>query len=191
MNGPYRKIPRASPWVFGPETDSSRARLGAGCFSHRQEREKDMQRQSLVFAKLAALGVLAACFSAPSASLQGAGPAAYSGKFTLPTTVQWGTAVLPAGDYSFTLNSATLGGIAIVQGEGKAVMVISNAVSDRSTSEHSSLLIVRSGGSARVRSMHLAELGRDFYYRAPKGENQLLAQGPELIQRVLIAAAGK
>ena len=150
-----------------------------------------MQRQSLVFAKLAALGVLAACFSAPSASLQGAGPPAYRGKFTLPTTVQWGTAVLPAGDYSFTLDSAMLGGIAIVSGEGKAVMVMSNAVSDRSTSEHSSLLIVRSGGSVRVRSVHLAELGRDFYYGAPKGENQLLAQGPELIQRVLIAAAGK
>ncbi len=150
-----------------------------------------MKRVSLMFVKLAVLAVLAACFSAAPASLEGAGPAAYSGKFTLPMAVQWGRAVLPAGDYSFTLDSATLGGIAIVRGEGKAVMVMANAISDRSTSEHSSLLIVRSGGSARVRSIHLAELGRDFYYGAPKGENQILAQGPELIQRIQIAAAGK
>jgi len=49
-----------------------------------------------------------------------AGEAVSAGKFTLPFEVRWGQAILPAGDYTYTLNSATFSGVLTVRGNSKA-----------------------------------------------------------------------
>ena len=40
-----------------------------------------------------------------------------AGKFTLPSEVRWGQPILPAGDYTHTLNSATFFSLLTVRGQ--------------------------------------------------------------------------
>jgi hypothetical protein len=53
---------------------------------------------------IVALGLIAICASASSASAQ----SAFQGKFTLPNDVRWANASLPAGDCTFSLSSASV-----------------------------------------------------------------------------------
>ncbi len=65
------------------------------------------------------VAILAACALAGAANAQ---PATFSGKFTLPYEVHWGKTVLPAGDYSITMDR--LDSAAIVRSaSGKAHFV--------------------------------------------------------------------
>ncbi len=134
-------------------------------------------------------GALAVCLAGGAA--RASGPAVYKGKFTLTKEARWGLATLPAGDYSFMLDSQSLGGVVAVRGENQSALIMLQGSDETSSAAHSALVLTRSNGSARVVSMHLAELGKDFYFAVPKAEQQILAQGPELIQRVPIAVAGK
>ena len=52
-----------------------------------------------------------------------------AGKFTLPFEVRGGQAILPAGHYTWTLNSATFSGVRTVRGNSKAVMILVGSVS--------------------------------------------------------------
>jgi hypothetical protein len=118
----------------------------------------------------------------------------YQGKFTLPMSVGWGRAVLQAGNYTFRLDSATLHSVLIVRAtdsDQSAVMVLPYSYSDHVTSESSWLLIVRSGGKATIRRLHLKEAGVDFFYGPSQGEAPTIAQQPELIQRVPVLLASK
>jgi hypothetical protein len=128
-----------------------------------------------------------------AASAASAQSEAYRGKFTLPMSVRWGTAVLQAGDYTFSLNSSALHSVLIVRADSdqSAVIVLPSSYSDHVTSENSSLLIVRSGGKATIRRLHLKEASVDFFYRPTKGEAPMIAQQPELIQRVPVLLASK
>ena len=56
--------------------------------------------RSLKSVRILLLAVLAAGLSASLASAQ-----EYQGKFTLPFEARWGSAVLPAGDYTFRVNA--------------------------------------------------------------------------------------
>ncbi len=143
--------------------------------------------RSFTLVKSLVLGTLAASLSAGPVSAQ----SVYKGKFTLPFEVRWGGAVLPAGDFTFSLNSASLTGIFTVRGEKQTAMILPVAISDRASSGPSELLIAPSAGKRTVRALHLEELGLDFYYRAPKAEKQAIAQAPELLQRIPILVAGK
>ena len=58
-----------------------------------------------------------------------AGEPVSAGKFTLPFEVRWGQAILPAGDYTYTLNSATFSGVVTVRGNSKAAMISVGSVS--------------------------------------------------------------
>ncbi|MGO9273617.1 MAG: hypothetical protein ACLQOO_25830 [Terriglobia bacterium] len=114
------------------------------------------------------------------------------GQFTLPFEARWGRATLPAGDYSFTLNSAGQPSIITIgQGNRSVAMVMAQSTTDSDTSKASELTVTRSGGHARIRVLHLAELGTDLYYGAPKAEGREMASAPELIQRVPITFNGK
>lgn len=136
------------------------------------------------------LFLLAACVSTGilSAQVQGS---IYRGNFTLPFETRWGTAVLPAGDYSLSLNSTTMPVRATVRGENGAVLIQAEAMATQSASDKSSLVVVRNARRGTVRSLYLAELGTAFYFAAPKAERQFIAQGPEIIQRIPVVAAGK
>ncbi|MBZ5563552.1 MAG: hypothetical protein LAP13_14175 [Acidobacteriia bacterium] len=119
--------------------------------------------------------------------------AEYGGKFTLPFEAQWGRLVLPAGNYSFTLNYTKIGMdmIMVQQGTRTLGMVLSRSHSQAPFSDRNELIVTRSGGRARIVALHAAELGTDFYYRPPKPEGRLIAGRPELIQRIPVSRNGK
>jgi len=119
------------------------------------------------------------------------GPAA-KGQFTLPFDAKWGPATLPAGDYTFTLNSTVLPAfVKIEQGDRNVALVMAQGSEASDASKQSELIVTRSGGRERIRVLHLAELGTDLYYAAPKSEGREMASAPELIQRVPIIFNGK
>ena len=130
---------------------------------------------------------LALLATAASAGLLSAEDA--KGTFTLPFEVRWGTAVLPAGDYSFQIDNTNY--IVTIRGENQAAMVLSAAPSANNDPGSSALIIVRHGNKGTVRVLRLAEQRQVFTYALPKGERPMLAQTPELIQRIPILFASK
>jgi len=117
---------------------------------------------------------------------------AYKGQFTLPFDAHWGQATLAAGDYTFTLNSTGQPAIVkIEQGRRRMALVMAHGFSTSNASKESELIVTRSGDHLRIRVLHLAELGTDLYYAAPKTEGREMASAPELIQRVPIILNGK
>lgn len=141
---------------------------------------------SLRLVKLAVLALLSSGFGASLANAQ-----VYAGKFTLPFEARWGRAVLPAGDYTFTMDSASAPFTIIVRGEQDTNIIMTTAGHDTSIARRSVLQVVRHGAGGTIRSLTLAELGVVLYYRAPKGEPAMFAQAPELIQRLPVSPAGK
>ena len=134
---------------------------------------------------IATLGFIAICASASAASAQ----SVFKGKFTLPEDVQWGNASLPAGDYTFSLKSASVPAQIILQGPNGGAFIMTGSIDKRDEGESSNLTIERRGGSHFVSTMYLADLGLELRYRVPsipKNERQL-AQGPASIEKVLIA----
>ena len=120
-----------------------------------------------------------------------AGEAVSAGKFTLPFEVRWGQAILPAGDYTYTLNSTTLAGILTVRGNSKAAMILVGSVEQRKISDQSHLTVLHTGVGGRVQSLYLGHLGLEFNYPIPKAEQQFTAEEPVHIQRVPAYLAAK
>ncbi len=115
-----------------------------------------------------------------------------SGQFTLPFDAQWGGATLPAGDYKFTLNSTALPAfVRIEQGQRNVALVMAQSSEASDTTKQSELIVTRSGDRARIRVLHLAGVGTDFYYSAPKAESREMASAPELIQHLPVVLNGK
>jgi hypothetical protein len=137
---------------------------------------------------MAAIGLLAACvYAAPAQGI----PAA-QGKFTLPSEVRWEGTVLPAGDYSFSMESASLPAHILLRGPNGAQFVRPAGISENNPAQESYLTIERRGEWGYVREMYLAPLGMHFTFTTPKApKDQLLAQGPATTERVLISSAGK
>lgn len=139
---------------------------------------------------MATIGLLAACVYAAPAAAQGIKAA--EGKFTLSNEVRWQGTVLPAGDYSFSMQSASLPAEILLRGPNGAQFVMPAGRSEDHSAQQSSLTIVHRGEWGYVREMYLAPLGLHFTFTAPKvPKDQLLAQGPETTERVLISSAGK
>ena len=175
--------------------------------------------------KFSTFRLIPVVFLAVLAMTVGAGPLCaenHKGSFTLPFEVRWGTAVLPAGDYTFTIDTDKGPNLATIRGDNGAAMIIANGKSDRQFSGRSSLVLARRGRTGVVRELHLAipglkpaysrqdvrvydrgtlvsnvetqtptEGGIVFTYSPPKGEPSMLAQTPELIQRIPILMASK
>jgi hypothetical protein len=143
--------------------------------------------RSLKSVRILLLAVLAAGLSASLARAQ-----EYEGKFTLPFEAHWGTAVLPAGDYSFRVNPGEEPCMALViQGRQGLALIMANSAAKGEVAGSTALIAVRSAGSYRIRALRLAEAGVVLEYSPPKAERQLLAQQPVLLQRVPVIAAGK
>lgn len=136
---------------------------------------------------IAAIGLFAVCASATPASAQGV----FKGHFTLPSDVRWQGANLPAGEYTFSLKSASAPAQLTVTGaNGNSVFIVTGATDGRMPGRESFLVIERKGASQFVSELYLAGITLDLRYGVPrtdKGEQQL-AQGPVTTERVLIAA---
>ena len=135
---------------------------------------------------LLALALLAVSLAPTSASAQ-----SYKGYFTLPVECRWGTTILPPGTYSVTLDSLAFPSMAKIQGEGGHFFVMPTGVDAGEPSDQSTLVIARSGGKARVRTLSLGASGVIFWYAPPKREREVVAQVPELIERLPITRGGK
>ena len=134
---------------------------------------------------IATLGLIAICASASSASAQNA----FQGKFTLPNDVRWANATLPAGDYTFSLDSTTMPGRVFLRGPNGGAFIPTSVIDERNEGDSSKLTIEHRGGTSFVRSMYLAELGVELRYGAPKTSKKdvEIAQVPAPIEQVLIA----
>ncbi len=116
----------------------------------------------------------------------------YLGKFTLPIEVQWGKAVLAAGDYTLEHNSMRRPELVTIRGEKATVMTLPIGQSfEADRSQKSALVLARINGKTVVRTLVLTELGMEFYYPWPKGERLRIAEGPILIQRVPVVRVGR
>jgi hypothetical protein len=124
-----------------------------------------LNRKSLLL-----LGAAAMCFT--TGSLRAADVA---GSFTLPSQTKWGLATLSPGDYTFTLDRASLDGrITVHKGTKAVLMVNSQGIAETGASGGSSMKIV----NGRVRSLRLAPAGLTFDYAPRKKEAQVMAGRP-------------
>jgi len=143
--------------------------------------------RSLKSVRILLWAVLAAALSASLASAQ-----EYEGKFTLPFETRWGTAVLPAGDYTFRVNASQAPCmVSVSQDQQIVALVLTSSTTRGEVAGSSALIAVRNAESYRIRALRLAEVGVVLEYTPPKAERQLLAQQPVLFQRVPVIAAGK
>src|SRR6266851_4599336 len=100
------------------------------------------------------------------------------GKFTLPYEVKWNDAVLPAGDYTFTLASADQPARLIIRGPKGTMFIEAVATDQRNRNQHSALTVEQHGGTRFVRELYLAFLDRAILYRVPKISKEEQARGP-------------
>jgi len=130
-----------------------------------------------------ALALLAVCLNT---GLARAG--AFEGRFTLPVETRWGGATLAPGVYSFVLDNQILRGLVLVSGTKRTAMVRPGMIDHQHIPGGSVLICERSGGRLVVRSLYIQQLGLLLGYLAPRGERRMMAQAPQLLQRVPIAS---
>jgi hypothetical protein len=93
------------------------------------------------------------------------------GKFTLPHEVRWEKAVVPAGEYGFSLQPVGSLKVLILQKVGGAsgygfIMVVHSSESIQPTNLNE-LVLVTKGDQTFVSSMQMARSGVAFYFAVP------------------------
>ena len=112
----------------------------------------------LAFVALA-LGILASAGNAQNA---------FQGKFTLPFETYWGGVTLPAGNYSFTLESKTFPYTFYIRGEKSSGVVMALESDAGVTSSHAQLDLVDISDVHAIKTFEAPELGVTFTYFTPK-----------------------
>jgi|SRR5208337_2163368 len=132
--------------------------------------------------RLLGLALLAACFNAGHASAQ-----VFQGKFTLPFEARWGQATLPAGDYSFTLDSVRKTcALRLHRGNNNVALILSQA-QDENYSGQAKLTVV----AGTVRALSLPGIGLVLEY-PPQHHGYLTApEERKIAQIVPVATTGK
>jgi hypothetical protein len=106
----------------------------------------------------------------------------YQGKFTLPFETRWGSATLPAGDYTFVMSSASDNYRVYIRGE-KVNAIISASVADETViSGHAQLNLVDIAATQTIQSFDAPEIGKTFVYWTPKQKHM---RGEEAHQKTL------
>ena len=150
------------------------------------ERNTTMKTNFTRILAIAVLGLVAATVSAMPASAQ----AAFKGSFTLTSDVRWGQANLPAGDYTFTLQSSAMPARIVVRGANGSQFVLTYSTDVKSIDAPSNLQIVRRNGESRVSQLYLADLHMILNYQeGSKSKDKEVAVGPVTTERVLVASA--
>jgi hypothetical protein len=121
-------------------------------------------KQNPVRLVLCAAALLVACSYGTRANAQSA-PSAVQARFTLPYQVQWGKAVLPAGDYLITFDSSFL----TIRDAKNFHTVANEPTAIRQDGEGESALLISVRGHQRVvRSLTISQLGQTFVYPASR-----------------------
>ena len=92
---------------------------------------------------------------------------AYQGKFTLPFETHWGTATLPAGDYTFVMSSGIADYRLYIRGEKVNAIIMATSTDDRGVAAHAQLNLVDIADVQTVQTFDAPELGRTFIYATP------------------------
>ncbi len=142
-------------------------------------------KKNLSTIRLLALGLLAALLSVGVVSAQSP---IFKAKFTLPYQVQWGKAILPAGEYWFSLDPVTPSRLTL-HGQGQAaVFLMPRRISEGNAGKMSVLVIERGGDRSTVRALRLAELNVVFEYVAPNTETRE-AKRNKSVRGIAVSAA--
>lgn len=91
----------------------------------------------------------------------------YQGKFTLPFETHWGSATLPAGDYTFVMSSASSDYRLYIRGEKVNAIIMAAAADEKAVSRHAQLNLVDIADTQTVETFDAPELGRTFVYLTP------------------------
>ena len=92
---------------------------------------------------------------------------AYQGKFTLPFETHWGSATLPAGDYTFVMSSASSDYRLYIRGERVNAIIMAASTDDKAVSDHAQLNLVDIADVETVQTFDAPELGLTFTYFTP------------------------
>jgi hypothetical protein len=91
----------------------------------------------------------------------------YQGKFTLPFETHWGSATLPAGDYTFTMASASSPYTLYIHGQAANAIIQASAADAKVVSGHAQLNLVDIADVQNVETFEAPELGLTFSYSTP------------------------
>lgn len=120
---------------------------------------------------------------------------AYKGNFNLPYEVTWQGAPMPAGEYTFIMDSKAFPARMVVRGPNGAIFVSAIGLSDERSSDNSELRVETRGAKHYVRDLYLADLDLHFWYSVPKmkglSREVLLAQGPSYTDHLAVLKARK
>ena len=111
-------------------------------------------------------------------------------RFKLPFEVHWGKNLLPAGEYSVTMDSSA--DVALVRSiSGKTVFFAPIPIKVYSRTGSTALYVMVRGNERRVRSLNLPLRGISLIYQpTTKAERETLAKADQL-QALPLIAAGK
>jgi hypothetical protein len=135
--------------------------------------------------RLFAFVLLATCAFAGVANAQ-----TLAVKFTLPFEVQWGRNVLPAGEYSISMDSSAK--VALVRSaNGNTVGYTPIPITATSHSGNTALFVMVRGNERLVRSLNLPTRGISLVYPpATSAQREMLANA-DRIKSVPVITAGK
>ena len=146
-------------------------------------RNKGMQQTTK--AKLFAVVLLATCAFAGIANAQ-----TLAVKFTLPFEVQWGRNVLPAGEYSISMDSSA--DVALVRSaNGNTVGFTPIPIRATSHSGNTALFVMVRGNERLIRSLNLPARGISLIYPpTTSAQREMLAEADQ-VKTVPVITAGK
>jgi hypothetical protein len=99
--------------------------------------------------------------------------------------MEWQNAKLPAGEYTFEIQSLSLPATMTVKGPNGSVFVTAVVV-DQKARKQSMLIVENRGSSSAVSELRLANIGRSLHYATPKAPKDVeLAQVTR--ERILVA----
>jgi len=131
--------------------------------------------------RMLGLALLAACFNAGHASAQ-----VFQGKFTLPFEARWGQATLPAGNYSFTLDSLRMSCmLRLHRGKNNVALIMAQSQYENKSGEAKLTLV---GGT--VRALRLPEIGVVLQYSPHHAKYLTAPEERKMAQNVPVTKIG-
>jgi hypothetical protein len=111
---------------------------------------------------------------------------AFQGSFTLSHHIRWQNATLPAGNYTFEIQSLATPRIVLRGPNGP--QFINGFIADQKPVRQSMLVVENRGNQSCVTELRLAPIGRSIRYSVPKAPKDVeLAQGPVTREKITVA----
>jgi hypothetical protein len=136
------------------------------------------------------VGILAVVLLATFAFAAAANAQTMAIRFNLPFEVHWGKNLLPAGEYSVTMDSSA--DVALVRSmNGKTAFFAPIPIKVSNRTGNTALYVMVRGNERRVRSLNLPLRGISLIYQpTTKAERETFAQADQL-QTLPVIAAGR